>query len=53
MILILNAASFSRSAAAIVLGAKEFDKKVNLAGVILNNIGSLNHYHFAKSAIEK
>mgnify|MGYP001566210251 FL=1 len=53
VILILNAASFSRSAAAIVLGAKEFDKKVNLAGVILNNIGSQNHYHFAKSAIEK
>mgnify|MGYP001570913838 CR=1 FL=1 len=53
VILILNAASFSRSAAAIVLGCKEFDKKVNLAGVILNNIGSLNHYHFAKSAIEK
>ena len=53
VILILNAASFSRSAAAIVLGCKEFDKRVNLAGIILNNIGSLNHYHFAKSAIEK
>ena len=53
VILVLNAASFSRSAAAIVLGAREFDKKVNLAGVILNNIGSLNHYYFTKSAIEK
>ena len=53
VILVLNAASFSRSAAAIVLGCKEFDKEVNLAGVILNNIGSPNHYHFAKSAIEK
>ena len=53
VILILNAASFSRSAAAIVLGCKEFDKKVNLAGVILNNIGSPNHYYFTKSAIEK
>ena len=53
VILVLNAASFSRSASAIVLGCKEFDKKVNLAGVILNNIGSPNHYHFAKSAIEK
>ncbi len=53
VILVLNAASFSRSAAALVLGAREFDKRVNLAGVILNNIGSLNHYHFAKSAIEE
>ena len=53
VILVLNAASFSRSAAAIVLGCKEFDKKVNLSGVILNNIGSPNHYHFTKSAIEK
>src|SRR3972149_2293947 len=49
VILVLNAASFSRSAAAIVLGCKEFDKKVNLSGVILNNIGSPNHYHFTKS----
>lgn len=53
VILILNAASLSRSAAAIVLGCKEFDKKVNLAGVILNNTGSPNHYHFSKSVIEK
>src|SRR3990167_2412945 len=53
VILVLNAASFSRSAAAIVLGCKEFDQKVNLSGVILNNIGSPNHYHFTKSAIEK
>ena len=53
VILVLSAASFSRSAAAIVLGCKEFDKKVNLSGVILNNIGSPNHYHFTKSAIEK
>ena len=53
VILVLNAASFSRSAAAMVLGFKEFDKKVNLAGIILNNIGSPKHYHFTKSAIEK
>lgn len=53
VILILNASSFSRSAAAIALGCKEFDRKVNLAGIILNNIGSLSHYHFTKSAIEK
>lgn len=53
VLLVLNAASFSRSAAAIVLGCKEFDKKVDLAGIILNNIGSPKHYHIIKSAIEK
>ncbi|HAH20797.1 MAG: hypothetical protein A2Y00_02885 [Omnitrophica WOR_2 bacterium GWF2_43_52] len=53
VILILNAASLSRSAAAIALGYKEFDTKVDIAGIILNNIGSQNHYLYVKTAIEK
>lgn len=53
VILVINAASLSRSAAAVVLGYKEFDKGVKIAGVILNNVGSANHYGWAKSAIEK
>lgn len=52
VILVINAASFSRSAGAIALGCREFDKGVKIAGVILNNIASLNHYAYAKSAIE-
>ncbi len=53
VILIIDNCSMSRSAAAIALGYKEFDKDVGLRGVILNNIGSLSHYASAKSAIEK
>lgn len=53
VILILDARSLSRSAAAICLGYMEFDKKVDIKGVIINNIGSDNHYRYIKSATEK
>ncbi len=53
VILILDARSLSRSAAAIALGYKEFDRDVDIAGIILNNIANLNHYHYIKAAIEK
>lgn len=53
VILILDSRSLSRSAAAVCLGYREFDRKVNIKGVILNNIGSSNHYSYIKSSIEK
>ncbi len=53
IILIVNARSASRSLAALVLGYKEFDPKVDLKGVILNNIASPTHYQSAKKSIEK
>lgn len=53
IILIVDARSMSRSAGAIVLGYKEFDKELDLRGVILNNIGSPSHYNSAKRSIEK
>ncbi len=53
VILVVDARSMSRSAAAVVLGYKEFDRDVDLRGVILNNIGSLSHYRSVKYAIEK
>ncbi len=52
VVLILDARSLSRSQAAVVLGFKNFDKKVNIAGVILNNIGSPVHYQHIKNSIE-
>lgn len=53
VILLLDARSMSRSAAAVVLGYKEFDGDLDLRGVILNNIGSPAHYHSVKYSIEK
>jgi len=52
VILVVDASSISRSAGAVVLGYKEFDKDVDLRGVILNNIGSSSHYSSVKDAIE-
>lgn len=53
VILVVDARSLSRSAAAVVLGYREFDRNVDLRGVILNNIGSSSHYRSVKYAIEK
>ncbi|MGB3908287.1 MAG: Ni-sirohydrochlorin a,c-diamide synthase [Methanomethylovorans sp.] len=52
VILVLNTRSITRSAAAIVSGFKTFDPQVNIAGVILNNIGGQRHAKKAKEAIE-
>lgn len=53
VILVVDARAMSRSAAAVVLGYKKFDRAVDLKGVILNNIGSPAHYRSIKYAIEK
>jgi cobyrinic acid a,c-diamide synthase len=52
VILVVNAKGVAQSAGAIVMGFKEFDKEINLAGIILNNIASQNHYDCIKKAIE-
>ena len=49
----MDGRSLSRSAGAIALGYKEFDRDIDIAGIILNNIGSMNHYHYIKAAIER
>jgi len=53
VILIVDAQSITRSTAAIVKGYREFDRGVNLRGVILNKIGSDRHADKARMAIEK
>lgn len=52
VILVLNAKSITRSAAATVMGYQQFDPDVSFAGVILNNVGSLGHAEKAREAIE-
>ncbi len=51
VILVVDCKSMARSIAAIINGFKEFDKNLNLAGIILNNIGSEKHLTYLKQAI--
>jgi len=43
VILVVDARSMARSAAALVSGYAHFDEDVNIAGVIFNRVGSANH----------
>ncbi len=52
VVLVLDARSMARSAAAMVLGYKNFDPGVRLCGVIVNRVGSDRHYKLLKDAIE-
>ncbi len=52
VILVVDARSITRSAAALVKGFKEFDPKVQIKGVILNKIGGERHAFKARKEIE-
>ncbi|MBZ9570375.1 Ni-sirohydrochlorin a,c-diamide synthase [Methanobrevibacter sp. TMH8] len=52
VILIMNAKSLVKSAAALVLGFKALDTEVKIEGVILNKIKGKRHYLKAKEAVE-
>jgi Ni-sirohydrochlorin a,c-diamide synthase len=52
VILVVDARSITRSAAALVEGYRSFDREVDISGVILNYIGSPAHAAKAKEAIE-
>ena len=51
VVLILNCASTSRSMAAIAHGYRTFDPQVQIAGVILNQVGSDRHLELLNSAL--
>ena len=53
VILVINVQSMGDSAAAIALGFKLYDSDVNLAGVILNKLGSLTHKALIEEAMKK
>jgi len=53
VILIMDVAKMAGSAAAVALGYRQLDPEVNLAGVILNNVGSPRHRQWVTEAIEK
>jgi cobyrinic acid a,c-diamide synthase len=51
VILILNCSSTSRSIAAIAHGYRTFDPEINLAGVVLNQVGSDRHLELLTAAL--
>ena len=51
VILVVDAKSQARSAAALVQGFVKFDSQVRIAGVILNNVGSANHARILREAL--
>ncbi|WP_300562911.1 cobyrinate a,c-diamide synthase [Companilactobacillus sp.] len=53
VILIVSGKSISTSTAAVVKGFVDFDPAVNIAGVIINNVMSDNHYNLIKQAIQR
>lgn len=53
VILVIDCKAMGESAAAIAKGFKEYDTAVNFAGVLLNRIGSDNHEHMIRVAMER
>lgn len=53
VILLVDARGIAQSAAALVMGYRDFDKEVNISGVILNNVSGENHFRFLKLPIER
>lgn len=53
VIIIINASKITRTIAAIVYGCKFFDKKVDLKGVVLNNVSGKRHLNVITDSIEK
>ena len=53
VIVIVDARSLTRSAAAIVNGFRTFDPDVNIAGVILNNVSGRQHSDKLRTAMER
>lgn len=51
VLLVLDASAMARSAAAIVRGFCDFDPRVRLAGVILNQVGGAGHAQMVQEAI--
>jgi cobyrinic acid a,c-diamide synthase len=53
VILVVDAGSMARSAAALVMGFEHFDPELPLAGVIFNNLGSSRHLQYLREALRE
>ena len=53
VILIIDVGKMAGSAGAVALGYEKFDRKLDIAGIILNKTGSQFHYRITRERIEK
>ena len=53
IVLVVNCSKTTRTVAALVLGCQELDKRVRIAGVILNQIATPRHERIITEAVEK
>ena len=53
VLLVIDGSAMARSAAAMVNGYAQFDRKLWVAGVIFNRVKSEGHYQLLKEAVEK
>ena len=51
VVLVIDAAKAAASVAATALGFRMFDPEVNIAGIILNKVGSAKHYDLCEEAL--
>jgi cobyrinic acid a,c-diamide synthase len=52
VLLVVDARSMARSAAAVVQGFENFDQDLQFAGVVFNNLGSPRHSQYLQEALE-
>ncbi len=52
ILLVVNAKSMARSAAALVFGFTRFDPDCSFCGVVFNNVGSPRHLEYLRQALE-
>ncbi len=53
VVLVVNCSKTTRTVAAMVLGCRELDKRVRIAGVILNQIATARHERIVTESVEK
>lgn len=53
VILVIDGRAMAASAAALVLGYRNMDPQVRIAGVIANNVSTKSHFQIIKTAVEK
>ena len=53
VVLVVDARGMSQSAAAIVSGFEDYDRRLKIPGVILNRVGSEDHFRYLKQVIEE